>query len=267
VNAWAARLRAAFIRRVRRADRIRFTDRHGVRYVLRATDDLSLYFRHRGWPERGEQAFCARHLRPGMVAFDVGAYLGVYALHMARLVGPAGRVHAFEPSPDSHARLVEHVRLNGAGNVITNRCAVHASRAGMTMRLYEPPFESLGTLAGSDVVRGGRVLTPVAAVPVETVTLDDYCARAAITRIDLLKLDAEGTELPALEGAGRLLANEAIRCVLVEVGVGFHAVADLLERHGFRLWSVTPDGGLRPLGAVPERGPNVVALHGPPDPS
>lgn len=267
MNAWAARLRAAFIRRVRHADRIRFTDRHGVRYVLRASDDLSLYFRHRGWPERGEQAFCARHLRPGMVAFDVGAYLGVYALHMARLVGPSGQVHAFEPSPDSYARLVEHVRLNGAGHVVTNRCAVHATTARLTMKLYEPPFESLGTLAGGDVVRGGRVLAPVAALPVETVTLDEYCARAAVTRIDLLKLDVEGTELDVLEGAGRLLAGRGIRGVLVEVGVGFHAVARLLERHGFRLWSVAPDGGLRPLDGGPERGPNVVALYGAPSQS
>jgi FkbM family methyltransferase len=261
VNAWAARLRAAWIRRVLRRSRIPFRDRYGVHYVLRSTDDLQLYFRHRGWFEEGEQAFCARHLGPGMIAFDVGAYLGVYTLQMARLVGAAGHVHAFEPSPDSHARLLEHVRLNDVANVTTQRCAVHATTGRMTLTLYGPPFESLATLGRAEIVRGGTPLPPLAAVATDTVALDDYCARASIEGIDLLKLDVEGAELAVLQGAAGLLSRGAIRCVLVEVGAGMEAVRALLERAHLGFWSIARDGTLRPLEGAPTGARNVVALH------
>ena len=56
---------------------------------------------------------CRRVLRPGDVAIDCGANIGIVALQMARCVGETGRVHAFEPQPDLAERLVADAATNG----------------------------------------------------------------------------------------------------------------------------------------------------------
>src|ERR1035441_6724268 len=56
-------------------------------------------------------------IRPGMTVFDIGAHVGHYTLLAARIVGPTGRVYAFEPEPENFALLKRNVELNGYKNV------------------------------------------------------------------------------------------------------------------------------------------------------
>ena len=71
-----------------------------------------------------------RLLRPGDHFIDGGANIGYFTLLAARLVGPAGRVDAFEPLPENHARLLAHLDLNGlADRVRVHRLAL-SDRAG-----------------------------------------------------------------------------------------------------------------------------------------
>ena len=82
----------------------------------------------------------ARIVRPGMVAADVGANLGDVTLRMADLVGPTGRVHAFEAKADLARRLEQSVAVNGFHDVVT----VHAQAladAEADMLLLVPPGE------------------------------------------------------------------------------------------------------------------------------
>jgi FkbM family methyltransferase len=257
----AAELRAWWVRRVLRRP-VRFRDRYGLRYLLYPTDDLALYFRHRGWFEEPEQAFCARWLGPGMVAVDAGAYLGAYALLMARCVGPAGQVHAFEPAAASVERLERHLALNGVRHVRVVRAALGARPGRATLRVYPSPWESLSRLDGAPVRRGGVVIPPAAEEVVEVVRLDDYCAAHGIERVDLWKLDVEGAELEALEGARGLVARGAVRALLVEVGERIAAVLAWLEARGFTCYLPAPDGTLAVAGpeAIRTRA-NVVALR------
>lgn len=62
--------------------------------------------------DRREIAFLARRLRPGDVFLDLGAHIGFYSLVVARMVGPAGRVIAVEPEPESFARLLSNAARN-----------------------------------------------------------------------------------------------------------------------------------------------------------
>lgn len=262
MGSWRARLRAIWVRRVLRRP-ILFQDRYGLRYRLLPTDDLELYFRHRGWFEVAEQAFCRGYLQPGMTAFDVGAYIGVYTGLMARLVGPEGRVHAFEPSPLAYQRLLDTVRLNGLTNVVANRQAVFSQSGVVPLFCYRAPWESLSSLVHQELPRGDELLPPVAVEPVPAISLDEYCERNAIARIDLLKLDVEGAELEVLRGSRGLLHRGAIRWLLFEVGESLNGVLDLLSRHGFRLFTLTRRGALIPAGEAEVReSPNAVAQAG-----
>src|SRR3954471_15117416 len=56
-------------------------------------------------------------LRPGAVAIDVGANLGIHSLVMSRCVGEQGHVYSYEPGPDIARVFLENVALNGAGNI------------------------------------------------------------------------------------------------------------------------------------------------------
>src|ERR1700730_14433256 len=68
------------------------------------------------WFEK-ELGFLSRWLKPGMTAIDIGANLGVYSLPMARLVGPEGKVFAYEPASETRRLLAISKEKNGAENL------------------------------------------------------------------------------------------------------------------------------------------------------
>jgi FkbM family methyltransferase len=83
-----------------------------------------------GNAERFEMDLWSDSLRPGMVVADVGANLGLYTLLAAERVGPAGRVHSFEPDPQNAALLRRNVAANVYNNVVLHEAAV-ADRQGV----------------------------------------------------------------------------------------------------------------------------------------
>jgi hypothetical protein len=102
-----------------------------------------------------------------------------------------------------------------------------------------------------------------------TLTLDDYCRKNNIEKIDLLKLDIEGGELRALWGARNLFAENRIDACLVEVSDdtlepfddSAHELIEFLEANGIRT-HVIEDGALRPFRIAGKRHglTNVVGL-------
>jgi len=256
-----ARWRAFWVRRVLRRS-IVFRDRYGIQYALEPTDDLALYFTHRGWFEAAEQEFCRRYLRAGMTVFDVGAYIGVYTCLMASLVGPKGAVHAFEPVPESFERLCGNLALNRLTNVVANRLALFSRAGSQQLHVYAPPFQSLSSVVHAERARAGGSLRANPGMSVEAVRLDDYCRTRSVARIDLLKVDVEDAEHDVLVGAQGLLAEARIGCLLFEVGVRAGQVVDRLRGDGFQFFAVDPDGSLEliPEAAVAHLS-NAVALH------
>lgn len=168
----------------------------------------------------------------GDVAFDVGAHVGRHAREMARLVGPAGRVLAFEPLPEC---LAELRRLS---DVEAHACALGAtagpaefvvavdlpSYSGLRERLYDRP-------------------TRLERLPVAVRTLDDLADDLFSLR--LVKIDVEGGELDVFRGGLRTLAR--LRPVVV-FEFGLRAIGNydaspgetfaLLAEVGYRLYGI-----------------------------
>lgn len=159
-------------------------------------------------------------VREGMTVFDVGANVGYYTLQAAARVGPTGRVHAFEPASGTFARLRENITLNRLDNVVAHRAIVH-DRPGR-LELFVSPPENTGLSRLQPLGEAGTVVEEV-----EALTLDEYCARTGLLRVDLVKIDVEGNELAVLRGMSRLLEQPQIQ-LLVEV------CADHLEAFGGR---------------------------------
>jgi FkbM family methyltransferase len=148
-------------------------------------------------------------IREGMTVIDVGAHVGHYTLMAARIVGPRGRVYAFEAEPENYRILRKNVELNGYTNVTCIPKAV-ADRAGI-MTLYV-------SHQGNDrhtVINDPRATTLSNRCEVETISLDEFVESAGWPRIDVLKMDIEGAEPLAVAGMSKLLArNESLSLVI-----------------------------------------------------
>ncbi len=127
-------------------------------------------------------------LKPGDCVADVGANIGAFTVIAGRLVGPSGRVFAFEPDPAIAERLRANVELNGLTNVVVHNCAV----AGVT---GEASFRRYAKSAWSSLSRAGQDRLPKGA---NDFTVPVMGARDMVRvcggSVDLLKVDCEGSE-------------------------------------------------------------------------
>ena len=200
-----------------------------------------LYLLGKTLAEPRERRFLQEQVEPGMVVFDVGANVGFYTLLLADRVGPAGRVHAFEPDPLSFEILKR--RAAGLANIVLNQTAL-GDRAG-TITLYtnrsnradNRVHPSLGAEAAEAVE---VLLTP----------LDDYCAAHGIDRLDAVKMDIQGAEVAALEGFRKTIDRLKPRWMLIELspehlrgaGTTPEAFWGILGELGYEPWGFGEDG-------------------------
>lgn len=162
-----------------------------------------------------------RHLQPGDCFVDAGANIGVYSVLASNLVGQAGRVVAIEMVPETAGILRRHLELNACCNATVLEAALSRC-AGQTVTAHIPQrqFGQASIVTG----KGERM------VEVKTTTL--ALALAGVDRVKLLKMDLEGAELEALQGAEPVLAR--IDAILFETWVHSDIPAFLIEL-GFRV--------------------------------
>jgi FkbM family methyltransferase len=135
-----------------------------------------------------------RFLHPGDVFVDVGANIGYLSAIASGLVGPQGQVHAFEPVPAYFDRLSRLAALNPEYHIAANSCAMGDTPGTSTMFVAREAGQS--TLVCSYKVEPEIVST----VEVPVIRLDSYLEQNQIERVALIKIDAEGFELPILRG-------------------------------------------------------------------
>lgn len=203
---------------------------------------FSLYAMGIGYSERsdrnGERRWLGelrRRLAAGgdsdFVIFDVGANVGGYAREVVGVFGDSAVIHAFEPSRATFERLCDATA--DIGRIVRNNLGVGSSAA--TATLYtDGDGSTLASLYPRDLEHFDRSMNR--SETVELVSVDDYCERNGIGRIDLLKLDIEGNEYEALRGAERMIRSGRIRFIQFEFGattlaarVSFHDLWELLS--------------------------------------
>ncbi len=192
------------------------------------------WFRHRAflygtWEPKVVQAL-KEAVVPGGVAVDVGAHVGFYTLLFCRLVGPHGRVIAFEPLAGNFATLRENLELNRCGQAVAIRAAV-LDRSGEIE--YTVPREE--PLPGSVSLFEDYGTKPER---VAAVTLDDFL-RAEARNVDYIKMDVEGAETAVLRGALETL-NRCHPVLIVEIhGLdstgNSHPALDMLDELGYQV--------------------------------
>ena len=160
----------------------------------------------------------ARFARPGMVVWDVGTYLGFYAALASRLVGPKGRVVAFEPDPENLARARHNAKLNSLGNVEFIQAAIGEPVGTITLvKTANTNSHIAGAFVGNNRADySTRAPNAWESMTVRCMSLDEAYLDPAIPNPDFIKLDIEGAEQFALQHADRI-SSELSPTIMLEL--------------------------------------------------
>lgn len=165
------------------------------------------------WFEK-EIDFLGAFLKPGMTAIDIGANLGVYSLPMARLVGPGGRIFAYEPGGEARALLERSRDVNGFDNLeVLGLALSDRAREGHLGFADSSELRALGAGSGE---------------PVRITSLDLENVAHAWPAIDFIKIDAEGEEERIIAGGEAFFARQS-PLVMFEIKAG-NAVNERLRQ-------------------------------------
>lgn len=166
-----------------------------------------------------------RHVTDWTLAVDCGAHVGLWSRVMS---GRFARVIAVEPSPDTFECLTWNLNHSGCANVHVKNVAVGAEPGFVHMDLTADQAARANT--------GARFAVAGGSIPVQTI--DSW----NLPSLGFLKLDIEGSEFVALQGATETL-NRCRPVVLFEnkrlwtrhFGLPKNAVDRLLRSAGYRL--------------------------------
>lgn len=140
----------------------------------------------------------ARHLKPGMVAVDVGANIGTHATAFEQMVQPGGCVYAIEPHPCNFNILCGNVAMRATQYVFPLRAMAGSKDAMHILPLVDAEsranFGALHAL-GTSSDKGG--------IPTPEIRIDSI----GLPRCDFIKIDVEGSELEVLHGAQETIAK------------------------------------------------------------
>jgi FkbM family methyltransferase len=211
--------------------------------------------RFEGNADRHHLGFTQRYLRQGDVVLDIGARAGERSIPAARLVGPPGRVDAFEPSPTLRTTLTDNVADANLKSVVV----IHALMAGATA--------GLGRFVDG-TSRSGRRRPPLPGelanrvLGIEQVRLDKFIGKR---RYVLMCLDIAGGELNALRGAETQLIQANPPALLVafdptlsDFGATPEIMADWLDDRGYELATYDADRNMIDYPETPWRQRRIV---------
>ena len=177
------------------------------------------------------------NVKDGDNVIDLGANIGYFTLILAKLVGPTGKVFAFEPDPRNLALLKKNVEYNNYKNVIIVPKAVSNVNDKCTLYIGQKTF-------GQNKIYKPKNTKIQKFIPIdsETVRLDDFFrTNGLLDKISFIKMDVEGAEFLALSGMKEILKlnknikifTEAEISYLEDAGSSYDQFIDLLTENDF----------------------------------
>ncbi|MDD8018776.1 MAG: FkbM family methyltransferase [Bacteroidota bacterium] len=161
------------------------------------------YFKIKKILERDEFEYFLATVKPGMTVFDIGANIGFFTIEFSQLVGPKGKVYAFEPDPFIFSLLKKNIERRNLQNVILHNIAVSDKEGHLDFfvnnknradnRVYSSPNEH-------------RTKIVVDAKSIDSIVPADV-------KVNFIKIDIQGYELFALKGMSKIISNSG-NCIL-----------------------------------------------------
>ncbi len=173
-------------------------------------------------------------VKPGMNVFDLGANFGWFTLVLSKLVGSSGRVYSFEPDPSLVEICNENVKLNNFSNVSIQSLAV-SDKTGISKFSINKSYDTRSRLDPISLSEN--------TIDVKTISLDDFCLKENLKKVDFIKMDIEGSEPKALEGMRKIISDNPQLKIILEfnqnsmhfVGTSPDFLINFLLKEGFSL--------------------------------
>lgn len=193
-----------------------------------------------GMFENTEIELFRKTLRPGMTVIDIGANIGLYTIIAARLVGPTGRIFAYEPEDENFEILKKNIAINNLSNVTPIKIAL-ADMIGETQLYLDDNNKGHHSFAQN--IQSKKIIR------IQTDTLDNSLQSHKISKADIIKMDIEGAEGLALRGMEKTIAQNPKLIMFTEFypeiinrvgGTPSSFITDLITA-GFSLSSIDED--------------------------
>ncbi len=192
--------------------------------------------------------YLAERLQPGSTFLDIGSNVGFFSLLAAQLVGPDGKVYAFEPDPAIHEALTRSASANQFAHLETFRVALSDHHDESTF--YRAKDGTANSLVPEAPGREHRYTEQLVT---QVTTLDRLASagKISVDNIALLKVDVEGEEARVVAGMRETLQAASYPPIWCEVRGPegstrapntFTAVCDQLAPLGYQPFRWTPDG-------------------------
>ena len=174
----------------------------GSYFANNTVDCHAHHFSMLGYYDWRQWAIAAAVCEPGDTIVEVGANIGTETVGFADIVGPDGRVYAFEPSSENAEMLGALLRNAGLSQVVLVRAAVADTPGAVEFVKSAVEGESgIGHIRAVDEEAADSLIAPV-----DCTTLDAFFADEH--RIRLISIDAEGAEAAILRGAREVILRD-----------------------------------------------------------
>jgi FkbM family methyltransferase len=186
--------------------------RKGIVWDLDLRESIDFWIYLTGAFQHSTVNAVVRLIRPGDTVLDIGANIGAMALFAARAVGPNGRVICFEPTQMAKRKLLRNLDLNPE---LKKRVEVRQ------IELVDSPGQAPSSLnyaswpiQAASGRHAGHHGVAAESSGASADTLDEFCRKEGIERVDVVKLDVDGNECGVLRGGRRILQQFRPRMVL-----------------------------------------------------
>jgi FkbM family methyltransferase len=176
--------------------------------------------------------FISAYLKQSDCVFDIGSNIGIYALWMSRFIKD-GKIVCFEPDPTNYERCKRQIDLNRLDSITIEKIALGQNEV---MMKFSQGKDGENHLICNDAHEDKIV-------NVQVMKLDDYCLKNGIDYIDFLKIDIEGAELFAMQGASNLLSKRKIRVIQFELldhanrfGIKASDLIEFFNEYGYSIY-------------------------------
>ncbi len=216
--------------------------RRGIRFELDLAEGIDLSIFLLGAFEPDTVRALARLAPVGGTVLDIGANIGFHTLHLARAVGPYGRVFAFEPTDYAYAKLVRNLELNPdlASRVTPIQAYLDTDGDQETQSTFYSSWR-LDGVADQHPKHFGTLESANHAVQLQ---LDRFVAENGIGDVDLIKIDVDGFECRILAGASKLLddygptfVSELCPYALAEHGGSATEMLNVFTSRGYQFYN------------------------------
>lgn len=222
-----------------------FVDRYGLKYYLWANTRLADTVLHT--KVRTDDTGVIEVIKAVLIevkkeedeiqCIDVGGYIGVITLAMAKYLGDSGRVYTFEAFSDTFKRLFENVKeLNQLDKVtLINSAISNKSGLAKITTIENAGGTFIEDLSPNEKCEKTSLMT----------TVDSFSECYGLERVTLMKVDAEGVDDKVLEGASKLLKTGSIDYLIVEhdtkMGIG-EKIEAILKKYNYSIYYIICNG-------------------------